>query len=367
MSQLKAVMLVSAHAGLELRAEVEMGLRPCPDFLRLEQRFDVSLLDWTRLGVGSGGRSPSRSLRHVAAALRELDRCDVVLSDGEHVGIPLAMAMAVRRAEFHHVMIGHQLVTRPKAPFFTLLRVQHRIDRVIVHSRHHLEVAHERLGISRSKLRLVPYGVDTNFWRPADVAEERLVVASGRDHRDFTTLARSCHSLNCRVFLTLASLHSAGARALTPTTWPNNFDHAFLDYVGLRRIYARASVVVVPMMRVDFPAGITSLLEAMAMSKAVVVSASPGLAGIVEDGETGVIVPPGDPDRMRDAISWLLERPAERARLGANARQAAVERFNLDVFSRSLAAEMKEVTGATGRELRPCGLSGNGTDVRTSP
>jgi glycosyltransferase involved in cell wall biosynthesis len=81
----------------------------------------------------------------------------------------------------------------------------------------------------------------------------------------------------------------------------------------------------------------------MAMGKAVVVSATAGLEGVIEDGETGVTVPPGDSGRMREAIARLLQLPAERARLGANARQAALERFGLDAYGSSLAAQLEEV------------------------
>jgi glycosyltransferase involved in cell wall biosynthesis len=253
-------------------------------------------------------------------------------------------------------MIGHQLLTALKEPFFKLLKVQRRIDRVILHSRHHLEAAHERLRIPRSKLALVPYGIDTEFWHPGDSSDENLVIAPGRDHRDFRTLARACETLSCEVFVTLASLHSAGARALMPAAWPHNFDHAFLDYAELRKIYSRASVVVVPMMPVDFPAGVTSVLEGMAMGKAVVVSATAGLEGVIEDGETGVTVPPGDSDRMRDAIARLLQLPGERARLGANARQAALEKFGLETYGSSLAAQLEEVADHVANASRGASL-----------
>ena len=82
------LMLVSADAGESLRAEVRAGLRPCPEYLRLEDRHGVRLLDWSGLGGGPHRRSVGLSLRHAGAALAELPRADVVLSDGEHVGIP---------------------------------------------------------------------------------------------------------------------------------------------------------------------------------------------------------------------------------------------------------------------------------------
>jgi glycosyltransferase involved in cell wall biosynthesis len=334
-------MLVSANAGPELRRQAGEGHRPVPEFLRLEDRFGVSLLDWSAFRTGHGGRSLGRSLRHVAAATRVLDQYEVVLSDGEHLGIPLALAMGAQGAKARHVMIGHQLVTRSKEPFFKLLQAHRRIDRVILHSRHHMEATHTRLGIEESKLLLIPYGIDADFWHPQRTTEERLVLAPGRDHRDFATLARACVALNCALFATLGSLHSRQARAAMPDEWPPNFHSEFLDFPGLRNMYSKASVVVVPMMPVDFPAGITSVLEGMAMGKAVVATATAGLDGVIEDGETGRTVPPGDSDRMADVVARLLNDPAERARLGTNARQAVLENFGLDMYCAGLADQLE--------------------------
>jgi glycosyltransferase involved in cell wall biosynthesis len=47
------------------------------------------------------------------------------------------------------------------------------------------------------------------------------------------------------------------------------------------------------------------------------------LAGIVADGETGILVPPGDPVALRSAIQQLLADPLLRARMGAEGRKRA--------------------------------------------
>src|SRR4051794_38144867 len=108
-------MLVSAFAGEDLRRDVAAGVRPKPEFLHLEQRHDVTLLDWTALGFTAGHRSVGRSLQHVRAAIGRLRDFDVVFSDGEHVGIPLALAMPLTRRNTPHVMLGHHLLTGSKS------------------------------------------------------------------------------------------------------------------------------------------------------------------------------------------------------------------------------------------------------------
>lgn len=95
------LMLVSARADARLRDDVRRGRRPCPDYLRLEERHGVELLDWSQLGPSASGRSPRLSLAHTRAALRRLDALDAVFSDGEHLGVPLALTMRLRGQWLH--------------------------------------------------------------------------------------------------------------------------------------------------------------------------------------------------------------------------------------------------------------------------
>jgi glycosyltransferase involved in cell wall biosynthesis len=71
------------------------------------------------------------------------------------------------------------------------------------------------------------------------------------------------------------------------------------------------------------------VLEAMAAGKPIVAAGAGGVLEIVEDGETGVLVPPGDAAALAGALERLLSDPAERERLGANGRRLVEERFSL--------------------------------------
>ncbi len=61
------------------------------------------------------------------------------------------------------------------------------------------------------------------------------------------------------------------------------------------------------------------------MGKPVIATRSGGLSDIVVDGETGFLVPPGDPYELRKAIQCLLADPARRERMGNMAKQRVVE------------------------------------------
>jgi len=331
------LLLVSVWADSAMREQIAAGRRPRTEFFELQGRTGAELLDWSKLG--GRRRTPMLSLRHAAAALPRLRDHNVVFSDGEHIGIPLSLAMRLGTIR-PHVVIGHHLTTPKKRRMFTVLKAHQQMTRIIVHSHHQLEAASAMLGIPKDRLELIPYATDTQFWKPTGLPEESLIVSAGREHRDYRLLDQACAGLSYELLILASSVHSPGAVCTMPAARSAAIVQQ-LDHVGLRAAYALAAVVVVPLLPNDFQAGVTAVLEAMAMQKAVIVSATEGIRDVMVDGETGVLVPPGDIGAMREAIVRLMEDPLERSRLGRNARYAAEERFSLEGYVDALAATMR--------------------------
>jgi len=72
-----------------------------------------------------------------------------------------------------------------------------------------------------------------------------------------------------------------------------------------------------------------SILEAMAAGLPVVASSVGGVPELVVEGETGLLVPPGDPGALAAAIERLLDDSALRRQLGAAGRNRVSEHFDL--------------------------------------
>jgi glycosyltransferase involved in cell wall biosynthesis len=107
--------------------------------------------------------------------------------------------------------------------------------------------------------------------------------------------------------------------------------------------YGRAAVVACPSHREGY--GVVAR-EAMAHGRPVVASAVGGLLDAVEDGVTGVLVPPRDPGALRAALEPLLAGEELRRRLGAAARAAARERFSLEAATERTLAAYRDVLGS---------------------
>jgi glycosyltransferase involved in cell wall biosynthesis len=78
-----------------------------------------------------------------------------------------------------------------------------------------------------------------------------------------------------------------------------------------------------------------SVLEAMAAELPVVASDVGGLAELVVDGESGILVPPGDPESLAEALRRLIGDRDLRRKLGAAARARAEASFDLETFQRA--------------------------------
>ena len=112
---------------------------------------------------------------------------------------------------------------------------------------------------------------------------------------------------------------------------PNVTVRRFSQY-DLRDLYARSEFLVMPLFDVDFQAGVTALLEGMAMSKAVICSRTPGQTDVVIEGETGLYVEPGNVAELREKIVHLLQRPSLAAEMGANGRLRIEREMSLDHY-----------------------------------
>src|SRR5262249_14360780 len=90
---------------------------------------------------------------------------------------------------------------------------------------------------------------------------------------------------------------------------------------------AAADVFVLPSRSEAFP---NAVLEAMAAGLPIVASAVGGILELIDDGRTGVLVPPGDPGALADALCRLIGDPPHGARLGDAARVDARARYSFD-------------------------------------
>jgi glycogen synthase len=122
----------------------------------------------------------------------------------------------------------------------------------------------------------------------------------------------------------------------------------FVPPADLPGYYDRAAVVACPSRREGY--GVVAR-QAMAHGRPVVAAAVGGLAEAIEDGESGLLVQPGDVAALRAALERALDDADLRARLGAAARERVRERYSREVATRATIAAYEAVLHVVNPEI----------------
>lgn len=99
-------------------------------------------------------------------------------------------------------------------------------------------------------------------------------------------------------------------------------------------VVAHTSIVAEPFGRV--------VVEAMMCGRPVVATRGGGVTEIIRDGETGLLVPPGEPSALAAALGRVLSDPALAERLAQKGREDVSQRFSLEETCRSVSALLEE-------------------------
>ncbi len=340
-----ALLTVSAVIEADLEAQIAQQLRPRVDYLEMARVFQADLIDYAEARRISGrfGRWLEKlgGPNLVLAWATFLQRNDyaVIFTDGEQVGIPLAWfcwLCGQRRAR--HLMITHILSVYKKIFFFDLFRLQKYVDTFLVYSSWQKRFIEKRWRVQPERVAFTPFMVDTRFFAPEQVTPNprQMIASAGRECRDYPTLIQVAPKLDVQVVIAADSPFSKRRDTTANIEIPPNVSISRLTQHELRQLYADSLFVVVPLYNVDFQAGVTVILEAMAMGKAVICTATPGQTDVIVEGETGLYVPAGDPAALQRAIEYLLAHPAEAERMGQAGRRLMEREMSLDCYTERL-------------------------------
>lgn len=122
-----------------------------------------------------------------------------------------------------------------------------------------------------------------------------------------------------------------------------------VHFAGFRRdapaIIAASDICCLPVLRGE---GLSrAVIEGMAYGVAPLVTAVGGNTELVVDGESGLVVPPGDVGALARAMEWLHDHPSERRRLGSAARQRIATHFRSEDTIRQTLALYQELMTPT--------------------
>lgn len=367
-------------SGAELAREAALGTRPRKDYVEVARALDADIVDARYMAEQASpvGRMLANRAGILAGELYDAyvarNRFEHLCVWADRVGLPLSLMYKLTRSRSDLTMVSVYLSGGKKALFLRDLRVQSHLGAIVNPSSVQIEIAAQRLRVPPGKLHHVMPPVDERFWYPLSVPLEDQICSVGWEARDYGTLVRAVSGLPVRAEIAIGiqdfsssametdgqghsqprRFESIGGRFTHPLyqKWraqvlaegvpPNVSIHNQLSQQALRELYARSRFVVVPLHEADFDAGVTTLCEAMAMGKAVIVTRTQGQADVVREGVSGLYVPPGDARALRQAIEHLLRHPEAAARMGRAGRELAEANHTLDHYVQCVARIVRD-------------------------
>ena len=343
--------------------KVPAGIQP-PDYVVKAQpywffrfmrpEFDVDVVD---ISAPRCVEKLERKIRfYIWQTLRVLPRLhhyDLVLSHGMQSGIVLALwRRLLGKGTYRHVVfdIGAFNSGRRSGRALRLMQFASRsLDGVIYHTRiqeEYYEACHPWL---KGKTKFIPFGTDTEFFtaegtstskEPIDKSESfekgRYILSFGKIKRDWETLLKAYELSERRLSLKIVgnpelSSGDPMVQILSP-----------VPLADLQELIRGAAFCVVPLEVLPYSYGQMTLLQQMAMGKAVIAADVPSLAAYHEGG--GVCwYPPGEAEELAQKMNELAENPELCRELGKRAEQAVRTRYNEEKMAEEIQAFLLDI------------------------
>jgi glycosyltransferase involved in cell wall biosynthesis len=305
--------------GANVRHNLERG-RP-PLWARVLGKTANTLVD--ALG-GYGGDFAS-----AFASLPAANGADVVFATADTLAIPLLVLKRVGlvRPPVVYTPIGlpERLAhVRRRRLYASVLR---RARSIVTYSR--AEADWLRSWIGGGEVVFVPFGVDTEAFRPSAAKPDVDVISIGADpSRDFELLKAVAVRHPELTFRIVATKEQIGGLGELPAHVSAECD-VRLEEVRDRLV--RARVVALPVRANSYSGATTVLLQAMAVAKPVVVSRTDAIADGygLKDGVNCRLVEPGDADAFESALLDVLSSPGN---LGSRARETVERGFTWERY-----------------------------------
>lgn len=221
-----------------------------------------------------------------------------------------------------------------------LARMAHRVTAVAEPVR---EFLRDSVGVPEEKLVTIQNGVDVarfEFAKPIDrsqvgCADREFVigcVARLSPEKGHAILLEAFHQMHAKHPRSRLLLIGEGEEGPRLRASADRFGlNGAVRFLGLREdvpeLLATCDAVVLPSLEEGFP---MVLLEAMAAGKAVVATQVGAIPGVVCNGDTGLLVPPGDPTALATALGHVLDDGSLRRRLGERGRVLVRDAFHFE-------------------------------------
>lgn len=285
---------------------------------------------------------------YIVQTLRVLPRLknyDLIVSHGMQSGVVLSLIRRFFKTKAKHIVfdIGAFNSAAESGGALKLMQFASKsIDGIIYHTKKQLEYYNKFFPWVTEKSMYIPFGTDGDFFTPhrgettdlqRECKKEEYILCVGYAKRDWDTLYDAYQSVKGKGNVKLRLIgkedfHCADSDVQVVPFIPVN---ALIEEIE------KALFCVVPLEYFNYSFGQMTLLQQMAMGKAVIAAKVPSMEGYVSDGETALFYKPGDSGHLAAQMERLLQDGKLRKKLEDNAYRYIHEEYN----EKNMAAEIE--------------------------
>lgn len=213
------------------------------------------------------------------------------------------------------------------------------------------------------RVEVIPNGLDMQVYRPYDRQQARAALNLPADHRlilfaamqtdnrrkGMSHLRAALDKLNTPYPVSLLVMGQGGAAGLQGCGFPVIEMGVITDAARQAMLYSAADLFVAPSEEDNLP---NTVMEALACGTPCAAFKIGGMPDLIDDQQTGVLVPPFDADRLARAVEWVIADEARIHALGQQARRRAVERYDLPIIAARYLALYREILENHANRLR---------------
>ncbi|RZK21660.1 MAG: glycosyltransferase family 1 protein [Pedobacter sp.] len=231
-------------------------------------------------------------------------------------------------------------------------------DKFIMFSELHIKETLSNKTTRKSKLVQMHWGPDINYFDKI-ISETKAEIAgnyfcsTGRENRDFPTLIQGfAASINSSLRIYTTKQHGKMNNEKLLLDYGDKYNNVEVYIIEntpnlnqfLSQEVYKSKCAVISCHEHNYTVGLTSLLEAMALGKAVITSDNPYFPIDVEKEGIGIKIPYGDPAAWTEAVDFISNNPEICKEMGKKARKFIDDRCNSDLLSFNVAKCLYDVS-----------------------
>ena len=372
---MKALIVATSYKPRNFADELRLGQRYRLEYLDLSEQLPASYMDYEPPWMHNHKliRRWEEKIHidffwaYQIAQKVKRENFDFVISMSERIAVPLGVMLD---QNVKHIPILISTMAPRWLSAIKLLKLQRRWSHIVTYSQAEADVLQYELSIGPDKISKIQNYVDVDFFKPtgtvADGDTAPFFMSQGLAKRDYPTLIRAMQKLpHVTGHISAVSAWDDFKAGYEGMHIPSNVHLKPYNHPSIiRDVFEQCRFVVIPL-KADtgmWCAGSTSVLQAQAMGKPVIVTHLPGIAEYVKDGETGYLVKGNDPDAMANAIDRLWQDPARTAEMGKTAQQWVRENFALKNWLDQFSALIKRTV-----EVGTAQDKSSSVDLKTKP